>query len=85
MLSPVNKTGVRKLKKSITALKKRIKEHKRSIKNPYDKYPNWDEFDKARQDREIRHWETEIDAFEKQIQDNERMIHDYEEKRDRAK
>ena len=78
-MEALNQTGVNKRKKGIASKKKRIKEHEGYIKNPYQKYPEWDTFDIDRKQREIGHWKQEIDNLEREIREYEKEIKDYEE------
>ena len=77
-----NETGIRKLQKSNANLQKRIAEHKSYIKDPTQKYSNWDSFDDARKAREINHWKQEIQTFQNNIAANNLQIKKIKESKD---
>ena len=56
-------TSISAVEKSIRNLRKRIHEHIGYIRNPKQKYQEWDSFDANRRMKEIRHWTSEIDTF----------------------
>lgn len=58
-----------RVRKAIKSYEKRISEHQSYIADPKIKYKDaWDTFDEARKKRELKHWQTEIQAFRKNIE-----------------
>lgn len=54
------------LRKTVKSLGKRIEEHQRKIQNPASIYPEWKNFPEERKQREIGHWNREIERFKDQ-------------------
>ena len=66
-LENVINTGAN-INKSINKLTRRIGEHKSYINDPAVKYGDqWNTFSDARKQREIGHWQTEIQGFSEQV------------------
>lgn len=64
------KQTVKQLVKGIGSYNKQIDKHEWKTKNPHLVYSEWDSFSEDRKNREIRHWNDEIAAFRKNIDDN---------------
>ena len=57
----------KQLQKSIASWTARLEEHKDYLANPKKHYPEWDTFDERYQAGLIKHWNTEIKTFTKDI------------------
>lgn len=56
------------LMRTIRSLERRVIEHEEKIKNPYSVWGDaWNKMTPDRKEREIEHWQSEIDAFNVQI------------------
>lgn len=59
----------KQLQKSINSWTKRVAEHKDCLADPKKHYPGWDTFDERYQAGLIKHWNTEIKTFTKDIEE----------------
>lgn len=59
----------KQLQKSIDSWSSRVEDHKNRIANPQKYYPEWDSFDERYQSGLIKHWNTEIKTFNKDIKE----------------
>ena len=66
--------GERQLRKGIKSLQQDVERHKDYIKNPKQKWKDWDLFSEERKQRELKHWEKEIEAFEDSIKNRIEML-----------
>ena len=73
----LNATGVRKLEKSNRTLQRVIEQHISYIENPKQKYEDWDTFTEGRKQREIRHWQKEINAMSAAIEQNKKRMEEH--------
>jgi len=64
------KQTIKQMEKGIKSYKKQIDIHNDKINNPQKYVENWDKLDKLNQDGLIRHWNKEIETFNKNIHDN---------------
>ena len=60
--------GINQLKKGIDSKQRKIEIHLQKIANPEKTYPEWETFSKARKQRELHHWEKEIETHKIEIQ-----------------
>ena len=71
----------RELKKGIRKYNRRIKEHEGYLKNPKQKWKEWDSFSEERKQRELHHWKTEIrnfnDSMKNQLIIDDRDLKDF--------
>jgi hypothetical protein len=59
----------KQLRKSIASWTANVEEHQDRIANPEKYYPDWDRFDERYRSGLIRHWNSEIKIFNKDIQE----------------
>ena len=64
------KQTIKQMEKGIKSYRKQIDIHNDKINNPQKYVENWDKLDKLNQDGLIRHWNKEIETFNKNIHDN---------------
>lgn len=64
----------RQLEKGINNLNKQIEIHKSKIQHPEEIYSHWDEITEERRKTIIKHWQKEIDNFEKSIENRNSVI-----------
>lgn len=57
-----------RVRKSVKSYEKLISEHEGYIKNPKQKFNDWETFSEKRKRNELRHWENEIVAFKGNIE-----------------
>ncbi len=78
----LSKQKTNSLKKGIKNFKKRISEHEDKINNPEKYISNWHKLDEREKAGLIKHWQKEIDNFNKSIQNRidelKRRGEDYE-------
>ena len=60
--------GEIQLRKGIKNLQKKIDEHQVYLNDPKIEWEEWDSFSEERKQRELRHWEIEIKAFNEGIE-----------------
>lgn len=65
----IAKMSDRELRKSIESWKNRAEEHKEYIQHPETHCPDWDFYAPRKQEGLQKHWEKEIQTFNKDIQD----------------
>lgn len=72
--SGINRVGIRKLEKSNKSLGKQIHLHKDKIGNPEKYAKDWATRNKKQRHGLIKHWQIEIEAFQKTIRENRKKI-----------
>lgn len=66
----LQKQTTKQIEKGIKSYRKQIHIHNDKINNPQKYVEDWDKMDKLNRDGLIRHWNREINVFNKNINDN---------------
>ena len=67
-----------RVRKSIKSYEKRIIEHEGYIKNPKQKFNDWEGYSETRKQTELRHWNHEINAFKGNIEKEKQKLKGFE-------